>query len=98
MADDRIHPSPGPSELPRRAVRPKADRCGRLDMSAFEKAYAEAPAQGPQQQWAILWPDGRTMAVDCENDALMISQLNPSSRVVRRYVGPWSQWEPPPEL
>lgn len=86
MADDAVDPD---------LTRTRRERApGRIDMTDFEATYAGTSAPGPCAQWAVLWPDGRVMVVDNEDEALIMALATPICRVVRRYVTPWVQQPP----
>jgi len=63
----------------------------RVDMGAFEIAFAGPGAAGPFLQWAVRWPNGGVTVVADEDSALLVARGQPSVRVVRRWVGDWYQ-------
>lgn len=87
MADESFHPPAGGP--PPRVVRTRIDRIpGQRDMSTFEHAIAGPSADGPRLQWTVRRPDGRTITVDTEDEALAIARQLPGCRIGRRYVTP----------
>jgi DNA-binding NarL/FixJ family response regulator len=68
----------------------RADQA-RVDMGAFEIAFAGPGATGPIRQWAVRWPNGGVTVVADEDSALLVARGQPGVRVVSRWVGGWSQ-------
>lgn len=86
MAEQFSRPDPGRIAA---AVRSRADRVpGQRDMTAFERALAGPPAEGPRLVWLLTWPDGRAVSVDSEDHALAIAREARVCRMARRYVTP----------
>ena len=81
MPDDDHTPTPG--------SQPRETQPGTLDMRAFERSLITDLALDPVLQWAVQWPDGRTMVFESEDTALTLAQSAPGCRILRRYVSPW---------
>ena len=61
----------------------------RVDMRAFEIAFAVPGAAEPFLQWAVRWPNGRVTVLADEDSAFLVARSQPSVRVVRRWVCDW---------
>ena len=93
MADETMGPQDATAPMP---FQPALETTpGRdVDMAAFERAFAGPAAAGPVVEWVVLWSDGRSTTVDGEDEALVIARGNPTCRVGRRFVSPWSPADP----
>jgi hypothetical protein len=87
MSDDTVDPQDLTAGVP--LPREWEAAPGRLDMSAFEESFVGADGLGLTVEWAILWPDGRSLVVDSQEAALTVARHNRRCRVLRRCVGPW---------
>jgi hypothetical protein len=96
MADETTGPADATAAMP--TPRARETTPGRtVDMSAFEAAFAGAPAAGPILEWALRWPSGHVLVVLSEDEALSVARANPTCRIVRRYATPWQNYRTPPD-
>jgi hypothetical protein len=92
MADDTVDPRDLTAGVSSQLPHDRAPGTS-LDLSEFETAFAGPDAAGPNVEWAVLWPDGRTLILDSEDAALAVARHNRRVRIIRRFVGPWYQAE-----